>query len=144
MIPEKIILFFFHEGFVQPAFSYTYIYIVFIFTPWNNRVSLTVQLLEEAGIALQCTPSLDDGAAALLVLTPGGAAICSAALGLTQGHIEGALLSSTVFARGEASDGQTVQDDKYLEQDLKQAVGLSLGRCVRQRTGLSVVGLVYV
>lgn len=94
-------------------------------------MSLTVQLLEEAAITLQCTPSLDDGAAALLVLTPGGEVICSATLGLTQDDIEGALLGSTVFARAEASDGQTVQDNKYLEQDLTQAVGLSLGACDR-------------
>lgn len=87
---------------------------------------LAVALLEKAGISLDCTPSLDDEAAAL-VLAPGGVVICSATLELTQDHIEGALLGSTVLARGEASDGQSVQDEKYVEQDLKQTMGLSVG-----------------
>ena len=81
--------------------------------------------MEKAGIALDCTPSLDDEAA--LVLAPGDVVVCSIMLELTQDDIEGALLGSTVFARAEGSDGQTVQAEKYLEQDLKQAVGLSVG-----------------
>lgn len=104
---------------------------VFVFTR-RTRVSVTVPLLESAGADLGCTPSLEDGAA-LLVLAPGDVVICSATLELTQADIEGALLSGTVLAKGEASDGQTVQAEKYLEQDLRQEVGLSVGTTKRNR-----------
>lgn len=100
---------------------------------------MTAPLLERAGIDLDCTPSLDDGAA-LLVLAPGGVVICSATLELTQADIEGALLGNTVLAMGEASDGQTVQAEKYLDQDLRQEVGLSVGATKRIVPRVQYVG----
>lgn len=84
---------------------------------------MTVPLLEKAGTALHCTPSLSDA----LVLAPEDTILCSATLELTQDDIEGALLGSTAFARGEAGDGQAVLAEKYVEKDLNQRVGLSLG-----------------
>lgn len=87
------------------------------------RLSLQVPLLERLGTAIDCTPSLTE----TLVLAPGGKALCSATLELTQDHIDGGTLSSVVFARAEASDGESVLGQDTVTQELGQAVRLSLG-----------------
>lgn len=53
--------------------------------------------------------------------------LCSATLELTQDNVDGGTLSSAVFARGEASDGQSVLGQDTVSQEIGQAVGLSLG-----------------
>lgn len=74
-------------------------------------------------MAIDCTPSFTEA----LALAPGGKALCSATLELTQDHIDGGKLVSAVFARGEASDGQSVLGQDTVTQELGQAAGLSLG-----------------
>lgn len=53
--------------------------------------------------------------------------LCSATLELTQDHIDGGALSSEMFARGQASDGQAVLGEDNVHQELVQDVGLSVG-----------------
>ena len=84
---------------------------------------MQVPLLDVSGTSIDCTPSLTE----TLVLAPGGKALCSATLELTQDHIDGGALSSVIFARAEASDGQSVLGQDTVTQELGQTVGLSLG-----------------
>lgn len=88
-----------------------------------HRLSLQVPLLDISGTAIDCTPSFTE----TLLLAPGGKALCSATLELIQDHIDGGTLSSVVFARAEASDGQSVLGQDTVTQELEQAARLSLG-----------------
>lgn len=58
--------------------------------------------------------------------------LCSATLELSQDDIDGGRLSSAVFIRGDASDGQIVLGEDYLEQDLEQSVGVSIGEATHR------------
>lgn len=84
---------------------------------------MQVPLLERSGTAIDCTPPFTE----TLVLAPGGVALCSATLELTQDNLDGGTLTSAVFARGEASDGQSVLGQNTVTQEFGQAVGLTLG-----------------
>lgn len=84
---------------------------------------MEVPLLEKTGTTEDCVPTLTE----TLALAPEGILLCSATLELTQDDIDGGELSSAVFARGEASDGQSVLDEDLVTQELGQAAGLSIG-----------------
>ncbi|CAM9245227.1 unnamed protein product [Ectocarpus sp. 13 AM-2016] len=87
-----------------------------------TSVSLEVLLLERSGTIVDCTPSVTEA----LALAPGGIVLCSATLELTQDHIDGGALSSEMFARGVASDGQAVLGEASVHLELVQDVGLSV------------------
>lgn len=53
--------------------------------------------------------------------------LCSANHELTQDNIDGGAVTSAVFARGEASDGQSVLGQDTVTRELGQAASLSLG-----------------
>lgn len=103
---------------------------------------MIVPLLETLEVGVDCTPPLTGN----LVLAPGGVVLCSATLELTQDDVDGGGLSSEVFARGEARDGQAVLAEDRVEQELEQAVGLSVGATTQDLllgTGFSVLCVVY-
>ncbi len=88
------------------------------------------------GTSNDCIPTLTK----TLALAPEGILLCSATVELTQDDIDGGELSSAVFARGHASDGQSVLGEDLVTQELGQAAGLSIGVRIMSLENKKAVG----